>query len=254
MAQFSNVSESHDHSLETLKILYGYDSFLDSLEVIADFGCGVGLDSQWWATLETRDDPPEPRNYTVYSVDKNVSKFDPEVKKLPNIKLLEDDFDIPGDTIIPVAADLVWCHDAFQYVVNPIQTLATWNARMNVNGMLILIFPQASRYEYNRYQNASYNWCYYNHNIVSLMYMLAVNGFDCRDAYFKKEENNPWLYAAVYKSDIPPMNPKTTSWYDLAEKKLLNESVEDSLNRFGYVKQEILVTNWLDKDFNFPKE
>ena len=84
--------------------------------------------------------------------------------------------------------------------------------------------------------------------------MLAVNGFDCRDAYFKKEENNPWLYAAVYKSDIEPTNPKETSWYTLAEKNLLNESVVACLNKYGYVRQEEIVVNWLDKDFSFPKE
>jgi hypothetical protein len=50
------------------------------------------------------------------------------------------------------------------------------------------------------------------------------------------------------------MNPKTTSWYDLADKNLLNDSVVDCLNRYGYVRQEEIVVNWLDKDFSFPKE
>jgi hypothetical protein len=84
--------------------------------------------------------------------------------------------------------------------------------------------------------------------------MLAVNGFDCNDAFFLKKENDPWLYAAVYKSDIPPMNPESTSWYHLAEMNLLNPSVVDSLNRNGYVKQEEIISRWLDKDFYFTKE
>jgi hypothetical protein len=84
--------------------------------------------------------------------------------------------------------------------------------------------------------------------------MLAVNGFDCCDAYFYKETNDPWLYVAVYKSDIAPMNPKKTNWYTLAEANLLNDSVVDCLNRFGYVKQEEIVTTWLNKDFHLPKE
>ena len=49
MAPFKNAYESHDHSLDVLNLLYGYDSFLDSLTTIADMGCGVGYDSQWWA-------------------------------------------------------------------------------------------------------------------------------------------------------------------------------------------------------------
>ena len=84
--------------------------------------------------------------------------------------------------------------------------------------------------------------------------MLAVNGFDCRDAYFLKEENNPWLHAAVYKSNIAPMDPKKTTWFDLADLNLINDSVIDSLNKFSYVKQEEIITTWLDKNFHFPKE
>jgi hypothetical protein len=78
---------------------------------------------------------------------------------------------------------------------------------------------------------------------------LAVNGFDCRDAYAKKEENNPWLHLAVYKSDIAPMNPATTSWFDLADLGLLNDSIVASLNKYSHVRQEDIVYPWLDKDF-----
>jgi hypothetical protein len=85
MALFKNAYESHVHSRETLDILYGYDSFLDSLEVITDMGCGRGMDINWWATLETRDDPPEPRNYLCYAVDKDVSNIDPDTAALPKV-------------------------------------------------------------------------------------------------------------------------------------------------------------------------
>lgn len=253
MAQFKNAQESHNHSLEVLNILYEYDSFLDSLEFVADYGCGFGLDTQWWATLKTRDDPPEPRNYKVYAIDKDKSKVSPDILKTPNVHFFNADFD-SGDLVIPRKIDFLWCHNSFQYVTSPITTLKNWNSNMNVNGMMILIFPQQTHYAYNRLQSHGHNYSYFNHNIVSLMYMLAVNGFDCNDAYFKKEENSPWLYAAVYKSDIEPMDPKTTSWYNLADKNLLNDSVVSCLNKYGYVKQEEIVVNWLDKDFSFPKE
>ena len=253
MVQFRNAEASHAHSKEVLEVLHGYDSFLDSLKYVADFGCGAGLDTQWWANLMTRDDPPEPRNYTVYSVDKNLSRIAQSAASLPNVYTFQEDIDNAGH-IIPRPVDFIWCHDVFQYITNPLASLKLWNEQMNVNGMLMLMFPQATHYAYNRYQAHSYNGSYYNHNIVNLMYMLAVNGFDCRDAYFLKEENDPWLYAAVYKSNIAPMDPKTTSWYDLADAGLLNDSVVDCVNRFGYVKQEEIITAWLDKDFHFPKE
>jgi SAM-dependent methyltransferase len=253
MAQFKNAQESHSHSLKTLNLLYEYDSFLDSLESVADFGCGAGLDARWWSQLETRDDPPEPRNYLTYAVDRNLTHVDPALKTLDNVYIVDADIDGP-DVPVPRLIDLIWCHNTFQYVTDPMRTLRTWNQQLTVNGMLVLIFPQAQHYAYNRLQTHSYSGCYYSHNLVNLIYMLAVNGFDCRDAYFLKEENDPWLSAAVYKTDIAPMDPKTTTWYDLADLNLVSDSVMDSLNKYGYVKQEELVTVWLDKDFHFPKQ
>ncbi len=253
MAQFKNGADSHIHSLETLQVLYGYDSFLDSLEFIADFGCGQGFDSQWWATLETRDDPPEPREYKVYAVDKNIQQFDKTVQILPNIFTFDYDLD-DSYFLLPKPVDFVWCHDTFQYLINPINALKTWNKSMNVNAMLVIVLPQNQHYYYNRLQTHSVNHVYFNYNIVNLMYMLAVNGFDCRDAYFLKEENSPWLHAAVYKSEVEPMDPTKTNWYQLAELNLLNDNVIQCLKRYGHVRQEEIVTAWLDKDFHFSKE
>lgn len=244
---FKNPYESHDHSRQILDLIYTYDSFLDSLSVIADFGCGSGLDVEWWATLETRDDPPEPRNYFVYAVDQDLSKLDDNVREIPGVKAIQGD--IEQERVISRNCDLLWCHDVFQYVVNPLQTLKYWNNQINLNGMLVLTLPQNIHYQYNRLNNYSYNGTYYNHNIISLMYMLAVNGFDCKDAYFYKNINDPWLYAAVYKSTVEPMDPKTTTWFDLIDANLVNDSVSQSLNRYGCVKQEDLLTVWLDRDF-----
>lgn len=250
MAPFKNVYDSHEHSKKTLEILYGYDSFLDSLNYIADLGCGSGLDIAWWAKLETRDDPPEPRNYTCFAVDTNTTKIDPGILSQKNVTVINNDID-NGNPALPRKVDLIWCHDVFQYLIDPMNSLKSWNNQMNINGMLILIFPQTTHYAYNRLQVHGANGVFFNHNIVNLIYMLAVNGFDCNDAYFNREENSPWISAAVYKSPIPPMDPKTTTWYRLAELDLLPTSVVESLTRWGYVKQEDIVTKWLDKDFKF---
>jgi hypothetical protein len=50
------------------------------------------------------------------------------------------------------------------------------------------------------------------------------------------------------------MNPQTTTWHDLIDLQLVNESVEHSINTYGYVRQEELITTWLDKDFHKIKE
>ena len=251
MDQFSTPQASHAHSRTILDLLYQYDSFMDSIEVVADMGCGAGLDVEWWATLATRDDPPEPHNYLVYAVDRDTKHLDPEIlSKNKNIKVIEGD--ISQERIIPRQIDLMWCHNSFQYVLNPLQTLKNWNDMMNINGMLILSIPQHQTYQYNRLHTRSYNSCYYHYNVCNLMYMLAVNGFDCRDCYIQMESNNPWLYFAVYK-DRSPLDPATTSWHDLADKNLVNDSVKTSLNLYGYVRQEDLIFTWLDRDWHFAK-
>jgi len=253
MGLFRNSEQSFQHTQFIRELLYEYDSFLDSLKVIADFGCGDGLNVEWWATLKTRDDPPEPRNYVCYAVDRNINKLRPYVASLANVKAIEANLEDP-DRFISRQIDLIWCHDTFQFITNPIITLKQWNEMMNVNGMLILSVPQAMHYKHNRLNTVSYNGWYYNHNVVNLMYMLAVNGFDCRDAYFYKKENDMWLYIAVYKSDIPPMDPQSTTWHDLIDLNLVNESVASCINTYGYVKQEEIITTWLDKDFHKIKE
>jgi hypothetical protein len=250
MALSKDIS-SHEHSLKTLNLLYEYDTFMDSIKVVVDMGCGAGLDSEWWATLWTRDDPPEPHNYTVYAIDNKIKQIDPELlEQNENIHPIE--VDIESKRVIPRQADMIWCHDVFQNTINPIQTLSYWNEIMNKNGMLVLTLPQHQSYQYNRLQTRSYSGCYYQHNICSLMYMLAVNGFDCRDAYFDMKPNSSWISAAVYK-DRKPMDPKTTTWFDLADMNLVNDSVKHSLNKYGYVAQEELLFTWLDKDWRYAK-
>jgi len=249
MAHFKNALESHEHSRDVLDMLYQYDSFMDSIQVIADMGCGVGLDAQWWATLMTRDDPPEPHDYLVYAVDRNIKQVDHEVLEHPNIKFIEADFEQPT---IPREIDLLWSHDSFQYAVNPMNTLRVWNEQMSINGMLVLNVPLMQTYSYDRIQTRSFSGCYYNHNLCTLLYMLAVNGFDCRDCYIYTAQNYGWVHIAVYKS-MAPMDPASTSWYDLIDKNLVHDSVIASLNTYGHVRQEELIFTWLDKDWRFAK-
>jgi hypothetical protein len=250
MVHFKNALESHEHSRDVLDMLYQYDTFMDSVKVVADMGCGEGLDVNWWATLMTRDDPPEPHNYIVYAVDRNIDRIDPDIKTLNNVKAIAADFE--QTYILPRLVDVIWSHDSFQYAINPLSTLHNWNQQMNINGMLVLNLPIAQTYAYDRIQTRSFSGCYYNHNICTLMYMLAVNGFDCRDCYVYMAANYGWIHMAVYKT-MDPMDPANTTWFDLADKNLVNDSVKTSLNKWGYVRQEDLMFTWLDKDWRFAK-
>ena len=245
MALFKNAHESHQHSLDILNMIYGYDSFLDNLGVIADMGCGSGLDTEWWATLATRDNPPEPHNYIVYAVDQDLRGLDElTLAQNKNIIPIAGNFE---DRIIPRQVDLIWSHDSFQYSREPFKCLANWKASLNVNGMLLMAIPQTPYLKNNRLVVESHSHQYYSYNIINLMYMLAISGFDCRDAYFYRKENTPWLYAGVYASEHEPLTQNAT-WYDLAERNLINDSIINSVNRYGHARLEDVVVSWFDKN------
>jgi len=234
-----------DHNIKTLNLLNGYDTFLESLRTICDMGCGSGGDITWWAMLESKDDPPIPYNYNCFAVDRDAYKLS-QVPDLENIRKINRDF--TERRILPIDIDLMWSYDSLQYSTNPLETLRFWNEQMTVNGMLVLHVAQTNGVEYNRYYSRTYNNCYYNYTPTSLIYMLAVNGFDCRDAYLLKQFNDPWIQMAVYKSNVEPMDPKTTSWFDLADKNLLHPSVVQSITKNGFLKQEEVIMPWLDKE------
>lgn len=245
MALFKNAHASHEHSLEVLNMLYGYDSFLDNLQVIADMGCGRGYDTEWWATLTTRDDPPEPHDYLVYSVDKDISDFEPDILEAnKNIVLIEGDFE---ESCVPRKVDLIWAHDSFQYARSPLKCLSNWKNLLNENGMLILSVPQTTYMYNNRLVVSNHSHQYFSYNVLNLIYLLAVAGFDCNDAYFYRKENTPWLYAGVYASKHEPL-PENATWYDLAERELINPSVRNSVDKYGYARLEDVVVSWFDKN------
>jgi hypothetical protein len=242
--QFLTPQASHEHSLKTLNMFYEFDDFMESIGSVADLGCGAdALDSIWWATRTTRDDVPEPLNIKVLSVDL-FPTIDRSIFSQGDISYYGTNIEQWRETKRPF--DLLWCHNTFQYMTNPMQCLSNWWHLANTHSMLVLIVPQATTIEAGQQAFDQYSGCYYNHTLVSLMHMLAVNGWDCGSGFFYKQANDPWLHAAVYKSSREPMDPKKTSWYDLMEAGLLPESANKSILRHGYLRQRDLTLKWLD--------
>jgi SAM-dependent methyltransferase len=247
MALFKNPHESHEHSLKVLNSLREYDTFLESLTVIADMGAGSGLDAEWFAKLTTRDENPEPLNYIVYAVDQNIKQLEIDTTIVNNVIPMEGNFE---NRVIPRQVDLIWAHDSFQYAFDPFKTLAEWKKTMSVNGMLVLSIPQTTYWD-NRTGKlvvSNHSGQYYSYNVLNLMYMLAISGFDTRDAFFYRDPDSPWLYAAVYASENGPLD-KHATWYDLAERYLINDSVMASVNKYGYARLEDVVVRWFDKNY-----
>lgn len=246
---FRNPEESHAHSLETLNWLYEHDDFMASIDTLLDIGCGTGLDLEWWATRTTRDETPIPLNINCTGIDLLDSL--PMAKKHPNITYQHNNFEETIFTPKKKKYDVLWCHDTFQYAINPLETLKLWRTVAAPNAMLAIILPQTTNIEHRKMSFSQHNSCYYHHSIVSLIHMLAVTGWDCRAGFFKKDPSDHWLHAIVYKSEHAPMDFRTTSWYQLADKDLLPTSAVESIQRHGFLKQEDLVLPWLDKNLTW---
>jgi trans-aconitate methyltransferase len=250
MARFENDLQSHQHSLTILNQLAQYDNFLENLSSIADMGCGLSDDIVWWATKEnTFEEPPVPYNYTCYAVDHDSKMLD---RNLPdNVHKIVADFETKT---LPRPVDFIWSHNSFQYALSPVNTLRLWNQQMNENGMLYICVPTHRYTQHNRMVRISASHEYYSHTMSNLMYMLAVNGFDCNDAYFLKNQTEPWIHAAVYKTAIEPMDPRQTSWEQLAALDLLNPSAAACVNKYGHVKEDELIFTWLDRSWHYCRD
>jgi SAM-dependent methyltransferase len=242
---FRNPEESHQHSLQTLNWLYEHDDFMASIDTLIDLGCGAGQDLEWWATRTTRDDNPEPLNISCTGLDVNESLQ--IARQYPNITYQKNDFEKLVYTPYKKKYDVLWCHDAFQYVINPLETLKLWWSIAEPGAMLCIIVPQTTNLEHRRLSVTQPEGCYYHYTLTNLIHMLAVSGWDCSSGFFLKPINDNWLHAVVYRSDIEPMDPKTT-WYQLADSGLLPRSAAVSVLKHGHVAQNDLVLPWLDKN------
>jgi SAM-dependent methyltransferase len=244
---FSSEQQSHEHSLYTLEGLFEYDDFMESVASVVDMGCGSGLDLEWWASRTTRDDVPTPLNIKCTGVD-----LLPELSvanRYKNITYRNIDFE--NGRFEKNKFDVLWCHDAFQYVINPLETLKQWWNTITPGGMMVIIVPQFTNIELRRQAFDQPDYCYNNWTMVNLIHHLAVSGFDCQNGFFQKAPNDPWIHAIVYKSDHEPMNPRTTKWYELSEKNLLPDSAVTSINKYGYLRQQDLILPWLDKSISW---
>jgi SAM-dependent methyltransferase len=245
---FRNSEESHVHSLETLNWLYEHDDFMMSIGTMLDIGCGTGLDLEWWATRTTRDDVPAPLDIRCTGLD--LVDTPQAAKKYPNVTYQRNDFEKQIHTSKNKKYDVLWCHDSFQYALNPLATLKLWHSIAAPNAMLVLILPQTTNIDYRKLSFIQPSGCYYHYTLVNLMHMLAVSGWDCNAGFFKKSATDPWLHAVVYKSDQDPMD-LGTSWYSLADTGLLPKTAVESINRHGFVNQNDLVLPWLDKNLTW---
>jgi hypothetical protein len=225
-------------------MLQEYDEFMESIVTLVDLGCGSGLDIEWWATRMTREDDPRPLGIRCTGVDIIDQSFGPT--QYNNVTYQRTDFETAIVTPTDRKFDVLWCYNAFQYAIDPIGTLTRWRDISSDDAMLVLILPETQQIHHKKLMFTQESGCYYHYSIVSLIHMLAVTGWDCKAGFFKKTPTDQWIHAIVYKSQHKPMNPRTTTWYQLNEMGLLPKSASDSVMAHGELQQQELVLPWLD--------
>ncbi len=239
-SSFTNPLHSHEHSLQTLNLLYEYDDFMESVATVVDLGSGSDLlDIEWWTTRTTRDEEKIPLEIQGTAVDLELPD-----RAVDHVSFVKHDIHTLFEN--KRQFDVLWCHDVFQYLHNPYQALASWRNIADDDAMLVLAFPQTVNMVYNTQAFDLLPGHCFHHTMTSLIYMLAVNGWDCNGGFFKKHAEDPWLHAIVYKSSQEPL-PPGTSWYELMETGLLPDTAAKSVFKHGYVRQQDLVLPWLDK-------
>lgn len=181
MSLFADHRASHEHSLLILEHLQEYNEFMESITTMVDLGCGSGLDLEWWATRMTREDNPKPLNINCTGVD--VIDTPNIAKKYSNITYQQTNFEETVHAPKNKKFDVLWSHDSFQYAINPVQTLNKWWHIASDGAMLILIVPQTTNMFRNKLAFIQESGAYYHYSIVSLIHMLAVNGWDCKSGF-----------------------------------------------------------------------
>jgi SAM-dependent methyltransferase len=238
-----SVEQSHAQSLIALNTLNRYQDFMNNLAVVADMGCGFGLDAAWWANL-TKDDGT-PRNIKVNAIDINL---DPNaVAKHPNINYIAADFNVTG--LESNSQDFVLSHMSLQYSISPIHTLLHWWSVMKPEAMLMITLPY--NYNINEHKeilnvNAKYsNGCFFNWTLGNLIMMLAATGFDCRNSHFKFDKINGYIQAAVYKLETEPT--PAMNWYEMCDRHMLPVCIEESIMQNGTFDDVDIVCDWIDR-------
>jgi len=230
------------NSLEVLELLGEHHDFMETVKNIAVIDDSTGDDCAWWSDYRSYEEQTK----SQYSIKNFVRKNQCRGKnKRSNVKFITADMSDTGAE--PKSFEVIWANNCLQRSVNPFKTLSHWWDLLKEDGMLILSVPQTNYIDdLARWQVHGYSGEYFSWNMINLIQSLAVCGFDCRDGHFKQVRHDPYIWASVYKGSTPPQDPATTSWYDLKDLNLTPVYLDDCINRFGYVKHELLKVEWLD--------
>ena len=244
-SSFTSQELAYQHSKKhILDLFYQYDDFMESIGRVIDLGCDTeAFNMSWFANATTNDQMKEPLNIKCIG----QSAIDKLLVKHKSISFQKGAPELLSKT--KRKFDILYCHDTLHFILDPYQALRNWWNIANKDAMLVVAVQQTTNVEFNMLEyNAHMNYKHH-YTLPMLLYMLAVNGWDCNGGFFKKAIGDPWIFAIVYKSNTKPMDPHTTNLYKLIdETDLLPETAVQSITKHGILRQRDLVLPWLDKN------
>lgn len=242
-SSFTSQEQAFQHSKKhILDLFYEHDDFMESIGRVVDLGCDTeALNMLWFANATTRDVQQLPLNIKCVG-QSAIDKINIKHKGISLQKGSPESLDTTKKKF-----DVLYCHDTLHFITNPYQALHNWWHIANKDAMLVIAVKQTTNVEFNMLEyNMQMNYKHH-YTVPMLLYMLAVNGWDCNGGFFKKEIGDPWIYAVVYRSDVEPMDPETTNLYKLIqETDLLPGVAAKSIEKYGMLRQKDLVLPWLD--------
>ena len=231
-----------DHSLLTLEALNEFDDFKASIKHMADFGCGKGLDLEYWGNMSenTEQGPGRYLDFNCVGFDLNAESNKPSRK---NIKYKNFDLN-SSDPMWSVPFDLIWSNNTMQYLHSPVEFLGRVNKNLSMGGMLYLCVPSTINVLHHRFQNYTPAGHLNTFTVTQIIYLLALNGFDVKDFYLQKRKFEDIIQVIVYKEREPL--PYNTTWYELVDKDILNDEMKEIVLKNNVLTDLGVVTTWVD--------